>query len=251
MAGHNKWSQIKHKKARVDSKRAKVWSACARDIIMAARSGGGDPGTNLKLSWAVTEAKRQNMPNDTIERAIKRGTGELAGNDPEEVIYEGYGPGGSAMLVLALTDNRARTAPLVKRAFDKNHGKQGEPGCVAYQFETKGRIRIAKDAIGDDALMELMLDLGAEDVQSDDEHFHEVICAQGDLEGIKEGLRQRKIEWESAERAYIPMASTLLDAEDARKALKLVEALEELDDVQSVASNFDIPEDVLAELAAS
>lgn len=250
MAGHNKWSKVKHKKARLDKRRSKVWSAISRDIIMAARSGGGDPSANLKLSYAIVEAKKQNMPADTIERAIKRGTGELEGADPEEIVYEGYGPGGVAILVMALTDNRNRTAPLVRRAFEKNGGKQGEPGSVQYMFETKGRVTIPKDAIDELALMELVLDAGAEDVDSEDEEFHTVLSDPSSLESIKDALRDKSIEWDVAERAYIPASQIMLDADSARKVLKLVDAIEEEEDVQNVFGNFDIPDEVAAELAA-
>jgi YebC/PmpR family DNA-binding regulatory protein len=246
MAGHNKWSKVKHKKARADKARAKVWSSIARDIILAARTGGGDPNGNLKLTYAIAEAKRQNMPWDTINRAIKRGTGELAGADPEELVYEGYGPGGVALLVLALTDNRARTAATVRRAFEKGGGKQGTPGSVAYLFETKGRVAIAKSAIPDDALFELAIEAGADDCDSSDEAMHEVLCEVGVLEGLKDALRARKIEWEKAERAYIPTATTMVDADSARKVMTLVDMLEEDDDIQSVVGNFDVPDEVLA-----
>lgn len=249
MAGHNKWSKVKHKKARVDKKRSKVWSAIARDIIVAARSGGGDPNGNLKLSYAIQEAKRQNMPSDTIDRAIKRGTGELEGADPEEVVYEGYGPGGVALMVLSLTDNRHRTAPIIRRAFSRNGGKQGEPGSVQYLFETKGRVEIAKSATTEEALFELLLDAGAEDIDSSDDDAFEVLCSPSDIESIKDVLRENEIEWESAERAYIPSATQSLDADTARKVMKLVEAIEDEEDVQNVFGNFEIPDDILAEIA--
>ncbi|MCA8939314.1 MAG: YebC/PmpR family DNA-binding transcriptional regulator, partial [Planctomycetes bacterium] len=210
MAGHNKWSKVKHKKARVDKKRSKIWSSIARDIIVAARSGGGDPNANLKLSYAIAEAKRQNMPADTIDRAIKRGTGELEGADPEEVIYEGYGPGGAALMVMALTDNRARTAPVVRRLFDRNGGKQGEPGSVQYLFETKGRVEIHKHAATEEQLFELLLDYGVEDIDASGDESFDVLCQLGDLEPVKDALRGANIPFESAERAYIPTATPTL-----------------------------------------
>jgi len=250
MAGHNKWSKVKHKKARLDKRRSKVWSAISRDIIMAARTGGGDPSANLRLTYAIAEAKKHNMPADTVDRAIKRGTGELEGADPEEIVYEGYGPGGVALLVMALTDNRNRTAPLVRRAFEKNEGKQGEPGSVQYMFETKGRVTLQKSLIGDEALMDLALEAGAEDIDSSDDELHAVICDTAHLEGVKDALREKKIEWDEAELAYIPSASIMLDADTARKVLKLIEALEDEEDVQQVFGNFDIPDEVAAELSA-
>ena len=249
MSGHNKWSKIRHKKERTDKKRAKVWSACARDIIMAARSGGGDISANLHLQYAVTEAKRVNMPNDTIARAIKRGTGELEGADPEELIYEGYGPGGVALLVQALTDNRHRTAPIIKRHFERFGGKLSAQGSVAYLFESKGKLTVSKKAIPEDALMELALDAGAEDVSTLDDERFEIVCGPGDLEKIKDALRAKKIEWESAERVNIPSATQMVDAETAHKLMTLIEALDDEDDVQNVSGNFDIPDEVAAELS--
>ncbi len=256
MAGHNKWSKVKHRKARVDKKRSKIWSAIARDIIFSARAKGGDPNTNLKLKYAIDEAKRNNMPLDTIDRAIKRGTGELAGADPEEVIYEGYAPGGVALLVMALTDNRNRTAPLVKRAFEKNAGKIGEPGSVQYLFETKGRIQIAKKSVQDlgfteDELLEIVLEAGAEELEGEDSDSYEILSNPSDFEAIKDVLRGKTIQWEVAERAFLPSATIMLDLENARQVLSLIDDLEEEDDVQSVAGNFDIPEEIIKELTAS
>lgn len=248
MAGHNKWSKIKHRKAVVDKRRSKVWSSVARDIILAARTGGGDPHKNLKLSWAVAEAKKANMPADTIERAIKRGTGELEGVDPEEIIYEGYGAGGSALLVVCLTDNRNRTAGNVRHIFEKKGGKLGTSGSVAYLFNLRGKVVVPKSAITEEKLMDLVLDAGAEDIDSTDDHAFEVFCDQTALEDVKAVLRDKGVHWDSAERAYIPTMTTMLDAESARKVMTLVETLEDDDDVQSVVGNFEIPDDVLAEL---
>ncbi|MCK6439742.1 MAG: YebC/PmpR family DNA-binding transcriptional regulator [Planctomycetes bacterium] len=249
MAGHNKWSKVKRKKEVADKRRSKVWSSIARDIIVAARSGGGEPSANLRLQYAIAEAKRANMPADTISRAIKRGTGELGGADPEELVYEGYGPGGVALLITALTDNRHRTAPLLKQLLDKYGGKQSAQGSVSYLFETKGRVVVPKSAVGEDRLTEIALEADAEDVDSGDAQNYEIICGPTRLEALKDALRKAGIEWESAGRQYIPSATRLLDVATARKVLELVDALEEEDDVQSVAGNFDIPDDVLAELA--
>lgn len=249
MAGHNKWSQIKHKKARVDKKRAKVWSTISRDLISAARSGGGDPSHNLKLQWAMAEARKHNMPADTIHRAIKRGTGELAGADPEEVIYEGYGPGGAALLVIALTDNRHRTASNVRHAFDKKGGSFGTSGSVSYMFSTKGRVVIPKTAITEEGLFELALEAGADDVDSSDESNFEVLCDPSALEPLKAALREKGVQWDTAERAYLPNVTNMIGAEDARKLMVLVDALEDDDDIQAVVGNFEIPDEVLAELS--
>jgi len=248
MAGHNKWSKIKHRKAVVDKRRGKVWSSIARDIIVAARSGGGDPHKNLKLSWAVAEARKANMPQDTVERAIKRGTGELEGVDPEEVIYEGYGAGGTALLVICLTDNRNRTAGNVRHTLEKKGGKLGTSGSVSYLFSTRGRVVIPKTAITEEKLMDLVLDAGAEDIDSSDDAVFEVFCDPSSLEAIKAVLRDKGVHWDSAERAYIPNATMMLDAEAARRVITLVETLEDDDDVQSVVGNFEIPDEVLAEI---
>lgn len=249
MARHNKWSKIKHRKAKEDKKRSKIWSACARDIILAARTGGGNPDNNLRLASAILEAKRVNMPADTISRAIKRGTGELQGADPEEVIYEGYGPGGTALLVKTLTDNRHRTAPIVKEIFEKGGGKIGAIGSVAFQFEHKGRFTIPKSIIDEESLMNLVLDAGAEDLDASDESAFEVTTPFDKYEAVKDALSRKSIRWDVAELAYVPGTTTLVDAATARKVMDLVDALEDEDDVQAVFGNFEIPDDVIAELA--
>jgi len=250
MAGHNKWSKIKHRKARVDKKRSKIWSSIARDIIVATRLGGPDASANLRLSYAVQEAKKANMPADTVARAIKRGTGELGGADPEEIIYEGYAPGGAALLVLVLSDNRNRSAGNVRHILEKNGGKLGTTGSVGYLFETIGRITLLSSAIPEDALMELAIEAGADDVDSSDESIHEITCQPSALEGLKQALRDKGIAWETAERTHRPTMTTMLDAETARKVIKLVDLLDDDEDVQSVVGNFEIPDEVLAELEA-
>lgn len=249
MAGHNKWSKIKHRKARVDKKRSKIWSTIARDIIVATRIGGPDPSANLRLSYAILEAKKANMPADTVSRAIKRGTGELGGADPEEITYEGYAPGGAALLVLALSDNRNRTAGNVRHILEKNGGKLGTSGSVGYLFETIGKITLLPSAMPEDALMELAIEAGADDVDTSDDSLYEIICQQSALEGLKQALRDKGVAWESAERTHRPTVTNMLDAETARKVIKLVELLEDDEDVQSVVGNFELPDEVIAELS--
>lgn len=247
MSGHSKWHQIRHKKARSDKKRAKEWSILSRNIIVAARSGGGDAKANYKLAFALEEAKAANMPAVTVERAIKRGTGEIAGADPEELTYEGFGPGGVAIIVEALSDNRARTAPAVKHAFEKNGGNMGAPGSVTRQFERKGIILVAKDKAPEDALLEMVAEAGADDLDSGGDYF-EIKTSPTKFEPVKKALRDRKIVMESAELVQVPLTMTPVDEEKGRQLLKLIEALEELDDVQHVFANHELPESLMSQL---
>ncbi len=246
MAGHSHWAGIKHKKALVDKRRGKLWSKLARAIIMAARSGGGNPDTNIKLRYAIDKAREANMPNDTIERAIKRGTGELEGSNYEEVVYEGYGPGGVAVMVAATTDNRNRTVSEIRKIFEKHGGSLGTSGCVAWMFQQKGMIIIPQSGISEDRLIEVVLEAGAEDVKQEGGNF--VVYTQpGDFDTVKNALKEAGIGMEVSEVTMIPQSTVKLEGEDARKMLGLMEALEDHDDVQNVYANFDIPEEILAE----
>ena len=247
MSGHSKWHQIRHKKARSDKKRAKEWSILSRNIIVAARSGGGDAKANYKLAFALEEAKAANMPAVTVERAIKRGTGEIAGADPEELTYEGYGPGGVAIIVEALSDNRARTAPAVKHAFDKNGGNLGTTGSVTRQFERKGIILVEKDKAPEDALLEMVADAGADDLDSSGEYY-EIKTTPTKFEPVKKALKDRKIKIESAELVQVPLMTKPVDEENGKKLIKLIELLEELDDVQHVFANHELPESLMSQL---
>ncbi len=249
MAGHSHWAGIKHKKAIVDAKRGKLWSKLSRAIIVAAKTGGGDPEANPRLRQAIADAKAANMPNDTITRAIKKGTGELASEQLEEIVYEGYGPGGVAVLCEILTDNRNRTASEVRKLFERHGGKLGTSGCVAWQFHRKGLFIIPADQADEDTLMEVALEAEAEDVKSQGEKF-EVLCDPARFEQVAQALQQAGITAELKQITLIPETTVDLDAETGRKVLKLLEALDDHDDVQNVVANFNIPEEVMAELEA-
>jgi len=247
MAGHSHSANIRHRKGRVDEKRGKAFSKLGKAIIQAARSGGGDPDGNPKLRLAVEKAKSANMSKDTIERAILRGTGRLEGQSLEEFTYEGYGPGGVAILLEILTDNKNRTAPEIRRIFDTHNGNLAGAGSVAWMFQSKGIIVIKEDAIGEDELMELSLEAGAEDIQTQD-GVHEITCAPGDFGQISEALAAHGIEPEIAEVTLLPQNTIKLDDSTARKALRLVEALDDHDDVQNVYANYEVSDELLAEL---
>ena len=245
MAGHSKWANIKHRKGRQDAKRSKLWSKCSRAIIVAARSGGGDPAANLALRYAIDEAKAQNMPKDTIANAIKKGTGDLAGVNYESVIYEGYGPGGVAVMLDCLTDNRNRTVPELRKTFEKHGGNLGESGCVAYNFEQKGQIYLAGEGTDEEAVMTAALEAGADDVQ-DDEGSWLVLCPPNQFIAVRDALEGAGFTIESAEITMIPQTTIAVTGRDAEKTMNLMEALEDHDDVQKVHANFDIDEKELA-----
>jgi len=247
MSGHSHWAGIKHKKALVDAKRGKVWGKLSKAIIIAAKMGGGDPDANFRLRTAIEDAKAMSMPKDNIARAIKRGTGELGGAELEEVVYEGYGPGGVAVLCEVLTDNRNRTAPEIRKAFEVAGGKLGGSGCVAWNFEKKGLFLIPTDKVEEDSLMEIALEAGADDVKTAGDKF-EVTCEPNQYRAFSEALQAAGIQPEVSELALIPKDTVDLDAATARKVLKLMEKLDDHDDVQSVSSNFNIPDEVMAEL---
>lgn len=248
MAGHSQWANIKHRKAAVDSKRSKLWSKLAKAIIVAAKLGGGDPDGNVRLRTAILDAKAVSMPKDNIERAIKKGTGELDGGDMEEILYEGYGPGGVAVLCDITTDNRNRTASEVRKIFDNAGGKLGSTNCVAYLFERKGVIVIAASSASLDSLMELALENGAEDVTEVEDRF-EITCSPENYMGLVEAIEAAAIAIEMKEMTRIPSNSVEVDTDTAKSIAKLLEQLEDHDDVQSVSSNVQFSSEQLAELA--
>jgi YebC/PmpR family DNA-binding regulatory protein len=247
MAGHSKWANIRHRKGRQDAKRSKIWSKCSRAIIVAAKAGGGDPAMNLNLRYAIDEAKAQNMPKDTIAKAIEKGTGGGDGSDYEEILYEGYGPNGVALMVEILTDNRNRTASELRKVFEKGGGNLGASGCVAYNFEKKGEIYIEKDQAEEDRLMELALEAGAEDIEDDGEAWR-IVTSPEDFIAVKEAVENASIETASASLSMIAGTTVECTGKDAQKILNLVEAFEDHDDVQKVHANFDIPDDEMAKL---
>lgn len=244
MAGHSKWNNIKHKKGKEDAKRAKIFTKLGRYIMVAAREGGPDPDFNPALKAAIEKAKAANMPNDNIERAIKKGSGELGSDSFEEIIYEGYGPGGIAVFVQCLTDNRNRTASDIRHAFDKNGGNLGQTGCVTFMFDKKGVIAIERtDSIDEDELTMLAIDLGAEDFTSEEEGF-EIITTPDDFNDVRDGLAQNGYTFAMAELSYIPQNTVkLTDPEDIKNMEKLIEMLEDNDDVQEVYHNWEMPEE--------
>ena len=249
MAGHSHWAGIKHKKAAVDAKRGKLWSKIARMIIVAARSGGGDPASNLGLRYAIDKAKAANMPKDTIEKAVKKGTGEIEGATYEEVLYEGYGPSGVAVMVEALTDNRNRTGPEIKRAFEKHGGSLGNSGCVNWMFSKKGLITVSTESIAEDDLLEIALGAGADDLDNTGQ-VYEITCDPAAYEQLKKTLEEREIAMEVAEIAMVPQNMVAIsDGATAKKVVALMEAIEDHDDVQNAYANFDIPDEVMAELS--
>ncbi len=238
MAGHSKWANIKHRKARVDAKRSKVWSKCARAIIVAAKNGGGDPAANLTLRYAIDEAKAANMPKDTIEKAIAKGAGGSEGDSNyEQIVYEGYGVNGVAIMVDCLTDNKNRTVPEVKKIFEKRGGNMGTSGCVSYLFESKGQLYIEKSAVDEEKLMDLALEAGAEDV-ADEEEAWLVVSDPSDFLAVREALEGANIPIESAEVTMVPTTTVTCEAKEAERVMALVEDLEDHDDVQKVHTNF-------------
>ena len=242
MAGHSHWSKIKRAKGATDAKRGKVWSKIARKIIIAAK-GGGDPRDNLSLRYTIDEAKAANMPRDTIEKAIMKGTGELGGENYEPATYEGYAPGGVAIMVDALTNNRARTAPEMRSIFEKHGGNLATSGSVAFQFTKQGVITIKSGAVDEDTLMELALDAGAEDVRNEGE-FTEVVTTPVAYQKVKDAIEKANIPIEASEITNLPNNTIALNEEAAQKLLKLIDALEDNDDVQNVSHNAEIPESV-------
>ncbi|MEE8540874.1 MAG: YebC/PmpR family DNA-binding transcriptional regulator [Desulfobacterales bacterium] len=245
MSGHSKWSSIKHKKGAADAKRGKIFTRLIKEITVATRMGGsGDPAANPRLRAAVQAAKGENMPKDNIDRAIKKGTGELEGVNYEESTYEGYGPGGAAVLIETLTDNKNRAVADVRFIFSKNGGNLGENGCVAWMFEKKGYINIKRNSADEDTLMEIAIDAGAEDVQEDEISF-EITTAPEDFEAVKEAIDQASIPLVEAEITMLPQSTTNLVGKEAEQMVKLMEALEDCEDVQKVYTNADIPDEIV------
>jgi YebC/PmpR family DNA-binding regulatory protein len=249
MSGHSHWATIKHKKGAADAKRGRLWSKIARMIIVAAKNGGGDPNSNLVLRYAIDKGRAANMPKDTIDKAIKRGTGEIEGAAFESMQYEGYGTNGVAIVVEVLTDNRNRTGPEIKRIFEKHGGSLGTPGCVSWMFHKKGVITVATTSIGEDDLMELVLGAGAEDMTNAGE-VYEITCDPSAYEPLKKALEAKNIPLQSAEISMVPTTMVpIATPEAARKVINLMEAFDEHDDVQNAYANFDIPEEVMAKVA--
>ncbi len=249
MAGHSKWANIKYRKMREDAKRGRIFTRLTREIIVAAREGGGDPETNPRLRTAIAAAKAANMPKENIERAIKRGTGELPGVTYEEVTYEGYGPGGVAVIVETITDNRNRTVSEIRYIFSKHGGSLGETGCVSWLFDKKGVITIKGQGLSEDDLLMVALEAGAEDLKREEDTF-QIITAPEDFEAVKEALEREGLPIEEAEITLVPKNTVRVEGDKAEKVLKLMDALESLDEVQKTYANFEIPEEVMASLGA-
>ena len=249
MAGHSHWAGIKHKKALIDNKRGKLWSKLSKAIIVAAKVGGPDPATNLRLRYAINDAKAASMPKDTIDRATKKGSGELEGSNFEEVVYEGYGPGGVAVLCDILTDNRNRTAPEVRKIFEICGGKLGATGCVAWMFDRKGLVAVPADKTDEESLMELALEAGADDVRRTGNSF-EITCNPDCFNNLSDAIETAGLSPEVNELTQIPKDTVDLDVDTARSVLKLMDMLDDHDDVQKVAANFNIPDEAMAEIEA-
>ena len=247
MSGHSKWSSIKHKKGRMDAQRGKIFTKLIKEITVAARAGGGDPGANPRLRTAIQGAKDANMPADNIDRAIKKGTGELPGVKYEEFMYEGYGPNGVAILVETLSDNKNRTTADVRHIFGKYNGRLGEAGCVAWIFEQRGLILVDEEKCDEDTLLSLALEAGAEDVKLEEGTF-EVVTTPADFEQVRQAIIDGGVEYIQAEITKIPQSLVKLDGSEAQKTLRLVEALEDHDDVQKVHANFDIDESIMEKI---
>ena len=249
MSGHSHWAGIKHKKAANDAKRGKTWSKVARMIIVAAKNGGGDPAANLALRYAIDKAKAANMPKDTIEKAIKKGTGDLAGVNFEEVLYEGYGPSGVAIMVEALTDNRNRTGPEIKKLFEKHGGSLGTSGCVNWMFSQKGLITVNTGSVDEEQLLEIALGAGASDMQTLGD-VYEITCEPGAYEELKKTLQDKEIATEIAEISMVPQTTIDISNEHtAGRIISLMEAFDDHDDVQNAYANFDIPDDIMNKIS--
>lgn len=248
VAGHSKWANIKHKKSKEDARRGQLFTKLSRQITVAARNGGGDPSANVQLRLAIEKARAANMTNEAIERAIKRGTGELEAVAYETLTYEGYAPGGVAVLVQVMTDNRNRTAGDIRYIFSKHDGSLGEAGSVAWMFEAKGQVEVAREGAPDlDEMLLVAADAGAEDVEDEDDRYV-VLSSLQDLDAVRRALEERGLRVLSAAPTYRPQTTVELDEEQARKALKLIDALEEHDDVQEVYTNLELSDEVLAKL---
>jgi YebC/PmpR family DNA-binding regulatory protein len=247
VSGHSKWSTIKRKKGALDAKRGKIFTKLIKEITVAARMGGGDPESNPRLRTAIAAAKAENMPKDNIERAIKKGTGELEGTQYEELVYEGYGPGGVAVLVEVLTDNKNRSIAEVRHIFSKHGGNLGENGCVSWMFDKKGLLVFSKDQVSEDDVMTVALEAGADDIKETEKEY-EVTVDPSQFEAVKEAFDKAGIPYLVAEISMIPQNTIALEGKDAEKMLKLMDALEDSDDVQNAYANFDISEAIMETL---
>jgi len=242
MSGHSKWSTIKHKKGAADAKRGRIFTRLIKELTVAAREGGGNVDTNARLRKAYDDAKAANMPADNIKRAIQRGTGELPGVQYEEITFEGYGPGGAAIFIEALTDNKNRTLPEIRHMFTKNGGNLGESGCVRFMFDKKGYIAVERDKIGEDKLMELALEAGADDLVTDDTEYFEIYTTPEGLHDVKSALEAKGVPIAASETSMIPQTPVKLDEAKSTQLMKLMEAIEEHDDVQNVWTAAELPE---------
>jgi YebC/PmpR family DNA-binding regulatory protein len=249
MSGHSKWATIKHKKAAVDARRGKIFTKLIRELTSAARMGGGDPDSNPRLRTAVAAAKTANMPSDTIQRAIKKGTGELPGEVYEEIVYEGYGAGGVAILVDVLTDNKNRTVAEIRHLFAKHGGNLGETGCVAWMFARKGLITLNANQIDEDTLLELVLEAGGDDIKTEGDTY-EIVTAPEAFEDVRSALEQKGLTLDVAEVTMVPQNMVPVEGKQAEQVLRLMEALDDQDDVRKAHANFDISDEVMAALAS-
>jgi len=249
MSGHSHWAGIRFKKAVNDARRGKIWSKLARTIIVAAKTGGGDPAANLSLRYAIDKAKAANMPKDTIEKAIKKGTGELGAANFEEVLYEGYGPGGVAIMVETLTDNRNRTVPEIKRIFERHGGSLGTSGCVNWMFRKKGLVTVGTGEAEEEELLEIALTAGADDMQTISD-VYEITCEPGAYDKLKEALKAKEIATQVAEISMVPQSTVQVNDEGtAKKIIALMDAFEDHDDVQNAYANFDIPDEIVSRIS--
>jgi YebC/PmpR family DNA-binding regulatory protein len=246
MSGHSKWATIKRKKSAQDARRGKIFTKLIKEITVAARIGGGDPETNPRLRNAIQAAKDENMPNDNIEKAIKRGTGDLPGVNYEEAFYEGYGPGGIALYIKTLTDNKNRTIAELRYLMDRHGGSMGEAGSVSWMFDMKGFIVVSEDEVDEDTLFELAIEAGAEDLVRQN-GYYEITTDPHDLEDVRSTLEESGVKYEKSQITEIPQNTLKLDDENGRKAIKLIDALEDHDDVQNVYTNYDVPDHLLEE----
>ncbi len=249
MSGHSKWHNIRLRKGAQDAKRGNLFTKLAREIIMAAKNGGGNPDNNLQLRLAIQKARDHSMPNDNIKRSIQRGTGEIGGAAYENVVYEGYGPGGAAILVEVATDNKNRTVANIRNIFTKNGGRMGESGSVAYRFRPIGLMAVSKSVVDEDTLLGVVLDAGAEDVRSDDEEIFEIVAQPEDFAAVRQALEAADIKMISAEYTMEPADTVHIEAKDAAQLLRMIERFEDDEDVQNVHANFEMTEEVMAAAA--
>lgn len=244
MSGHSKWASIKHKKAANDAKRGKLFTKLLKEVTVAARNGGGDPEMNPRLRTAIQAAKAANVPNDTVDRAILKGTGDLEGIGYEEVVYEGYGPNGVALIIEVLTDNKNRSVSDLRNILDRNGGTMGERGCVSWMFEKRGLIFVQKDSIDEDELFLIAADAGAEDLETQEEQI-QIICPFEDFESVRVAIKESHADISLAETTMVPQTTIKLDEKQAEQMIRLMDLLDDNDDVQKVYANFDIPDDIL------